>query len=75
VPPATPGYEIRIGGTVSDALLSCFTGMAGELVGGDTVLRGYVPDQVDLHRLLDRLQALGLEIILLRRLPPGHLES
>ena len=35
----------------------------------ETVLHGPVRDQSELHGLLDRIQALGLELIEVRRLP------
>jgi hypothetical protein len=43
--------------------------MAGDLEPVETVLHGPVRDQPQLHGLLDRIQALGLETIEVRRLP------
>ena len=63
-------YEIRIRGRVSRALLDSFEGMSSELEPVETVLHGPVRDQAELHGLLDRIQALGLELIEVRRLPP-----
>jgi hypothetical protein len=63
-------YAIRVRGRLSDAVLSLFDGMASDVAGGDTVLRGPVADQVQLHRLLDLIRSLGLELIELRRTPP-----
>jgi hypothetical protein len=37
----------------------------------ETVLHGPVQDQSSLHGLLDRIQALGLELVEIRRLPPS----
>jgi len=62
-------YEIRIRGRVSAALLDSFEGMASDLEPVETVLHGPVRDQSELHGLLDRIQALGLELIEVRRLP------
>jgi hypothetical protein len=43
----------------------------------ETVLHGPVQDQAELYGLLDRIQALGLELVEVRRLPdppPGEPE-
>lgn len=71
----TAGYEIHIKGRVSEQLLSAFEGMdatVGSVQPVETVLRGPVLDQAALHGLLDRIQALGLELVEVRRLrePP-----
>jgi hypothetical protein len=69
--PPVPRYEIRVRGRVSDATLSSFEGMDVETAPTETVLHGPVVDQTGLHGLLDRIQALGLELIEVRRLPSG----
>jgi hypothetical protein len=66
-----PRYEIRVRGRVSDATLSMLEGMEADLAPAETVLHGPVVDQARLHGLLDRIQALGLELIEVRRLPSG----
>jgi hypothetical protein len=62
-------YEIRIKGRVSRALLASFEGMESDLEPVETVLHGPVRDQAELHGVIDRIQALGLELIEVRRLP------
>jgi len=62
-------FEIRIRGTVSAATLESFERMESTLEPAETVLRGPVRDQAELHGLIDRVQALGLELIEVRRLP------
>jgi hypothetical protein len=62
-------YELRIRGRVTEALLSSFEGMSSSLEPVETVLHGPVRDQAELHGLIDRIQALGLELIEVRRLP------
>jgi hypothetical protein len=62
-------YEIRVKGRVSRALLDSFEGMRSELEPVETVIHGPVRDQAELHGLIDRIQALGLELVELRRLP------
>ncbi len=64
-------YEIHVKGRVSEQLLSAFEGMDATVQSKsmETVLRGPVLDQAALHGLLDRIQALGLELIEVRRLP------
>ncbi len=64
---STAAYEIRIKGRVSEQLLSVFEGMEASEQTVETVLRGPISDQAALHGLLDRIQALGLELIEVRR--------
>jgi hypothetical protein len=67
----TASYEIHIKGRMSAQLISVFEGMDATVQSEsvETVLRGPVLDQAALHGLLDRIQALGLELIEVRRLP------
>jgi hypothetical protein len=62
-------YEIRVKGQVSEQVLSAFAGMEATVYSSETVLRGPVIDQAALHGLLYRIQALGLELVEVRRLP------
>jgi hypothetical protein len=62
-------YEIRVRGRVTRSLLDSFEHMESELEPVETVLHGPVRDQAELHGLIDRIQALGLELIEVRRLP------
>jgi hypothetical protein len=64
-------YEIHVKGRVSEPLLSAFDGMDATVQSVETVLRGPLLDQAALYGLLDRIQALGLELIEVRRLPDG----
>jgi hypothetical protein len=62
-------FEIRIKGQVSEAVLASFEGLHGSVQPVETVLSGPVQDQAALHGLLDRIQALGLELVEVRQLP------
>ena len=68
---AEVSYEIRIRGRVSRAVLDAFEGFDSGVEPVETVLHGPVRDQAELHGLIDRVQALGLELIEVRRLPPN----
>jgi hypothetical protein len=69
-------YEIRVRGRLTDSLLAAFEGMRASVEPVETVLHGPVRDQAALHGLLDQIQALGLELVEVRRLPepPGEPE-
>jgi hypothetical protein len=67
--PTNVSYQIRIRGRISSALLESFEGMESEVEPVETVLHGPVRDQAELHGLIDRIQALGLELVEVRRLP------
>jgi hypothetical protein len=68
-------YEIRIRGRVSSAVLATFDPLESDVERVETILHGPVRDQAELHGLLHRLQALGLELIEVRRLPAGHTDD
>jgi hypothetical protein len=71
-------YEIRIKGRVGPSVLESFEDMESAIRPAETVLRGTVADQAQLHGLLERIQLLGLELIEIRQVPggpgsePGH---
>jgi hypothetical protein len=69
MPATDASYQIRVRGRVSAALLESFERMQSEIEPVETVLHGPVRDQAELHGLIDRIQALGLELIEVRRLP------
>jgi hypothetical protein len=60
-------YEIRIRGVLSETLLAAFPGLRGEIVNGETLLTGTLPDLAALYGLLAQIEALGLELLELRR--------
>jgi monoterpene epsilon-lactone hydrolase len=60
-------YEIRVCGQLGNTMLAAFPEMNSEVAGGQTVLSGAVVDQSALYGLLSRLEALGLELIEVRR--------
>ena len=62
-------YEIRIRGRVSQTVLDTFDHMESSVERVETILHGPVRDQAELHGLLHRVQALGLELVEVRRLP------
>jgi hypothetical protein len=62
-------YEIRVSGRLSDALAGSL-GLHAEVHPVETTLHGEVRDRVELHTLLDKLDALGIEVVELRRTRP-----
>jgi hypothetical protein len=51
---------------------SAFPALRARANGGDTVLTGVLADQAALYGVLAEVEALGLELIEVRRLPPGE---
>ena len=64
-------HEIRVRGRLGTTMLRAFPALHAETRDGDTFLRGAVADQAALHGVLAQIEALGLELIELRRLPAG----
>jgi hypothetical protein len=65
---STVGYEIRIKGRLSDTVTDAFEDFTAAVKPAETVIRGEVRDQSELHGVLERIQSLGLELIEVRRL-------
>jgi hypothetical protein len=60
-------YEIRIRGLLGDTLRGAFPTLRAEVEGPETILAGELPDQAALHGVLDQIEALGLELLEVRR--------
>jgi hypothetical protein len=56
-------YELVVRGRLSERLASAFDGLTVESAEGQTVLSGRFLDQSQLHGVLDRLRALGIELV------------
>jgi hypothetical protein len=66
-PPAN--YEIRVRGHLGATMRRAFSALRAQTRGQDTLLRGVVADQSALHGVLAQIEALGLELLEVRRLP------
>lgn len=62
-------YEIRIKGALSDRVTDTFGGCTTAVKPAETVIRGRLRDQAELHGMLERVRSLGLDLIEVRRLP------
>jgi hypothetical protein len=63
-------YRIRIRGRLGETICSAFPVLRARTSGGDTVLIGPLPDRAALHGVLAEIEALGLELLEVHRLPP-----
>ncbi len=63
----TTRYEIRIRGRLTASLYSAFDPLIAHVEPTETVLCGRIEDQAALHGVLQRIEALGLELVELRR--------
>jgi hypothetical protein len=69
--PAAAPYLIRINGRLGATVLSAFPAMAPHHHGGHTVLTGLL-DRSALYGVLAEIEALGLDLLELRKLTPGR---
>ena len=67
--PAPARYAIRVNGHLGATVLSAFPAMAAQQDGAQTVLTGLL-DQAALHGVLADIEALGLDLVEVRR--PGR---
>ena len=63
-------YEIRVLGSIGPAAREAFADMDVDVEPTSTVLSGSL-EQSDLHAMLDRVRALGLELVDVRQAPPA----
>jgi hypothetical protein len=68
VDPASARYLIRINGHLGPTLLSAFPALVARRQGPDTVLTGAL-DRSALYGVLAEIEALGLELLEVRRKP------
>ena len=69
--PPPQRYEIRVRGHLGATMRRAFSDLHAEIQDGDTLLQGAIADQSALHGVLSQIEALGLELLELRRLPHG----
>ena len=67
--PAPAMYTIRIHGHLGATALSAFPAMASQQHGADSVLTGLL-DRSALYGVLAEIEALGLDLVEVRRLTP-----
>jgi len=72
-PAGRPAYRYRIcvRGCLGETIRSAFPALQAQASGGDTVLTGPLPDRAALYGVLAQIEALGLELLEVRRLPPA----
>jgi len=70
-------YAIRIKGRLGATALSAFPSMAYQMMGGETVLTGWLEDRSALFGVLVQIEGLGLELLEVRqvRTSPQSRES
>jgi hypothetical protein len=64
-------YEIRVRGPIGPTMMQAFPTLAASRSGQDTLLTGWLPDQCALYGVIYQLEALGLQLQEIRRLPTG----
>ena len=64
-------YQVRVRGHLGTVMRRAFPALHAETEGKDTLLQG-VADQAALHGVLAQIEALGLELLEVRRLPGGN---
>ena len=62
-------YEIRVRGHLGSRVLRAFPALVAQRRGGDTLLSGSLQDQAAVYGVIATLEALGLELLELRRVP------
>ena len=64
-------YAIRIKGQLGATALSAFPSMAYQMMGGETVLTGWLQDRSALFGVLAQIERLGLELLEVRQVRAG----
>jgi hypothetical protein len=64
-------YQFRVRGHLGQTMRIAFPELSARLDGDDTVLSGTLPDQAAVYGVLAGIEALGLELIEVRRVTGG----
>ena len=64
-------YHIRVRGRLGQTILCTFPALRAQASRGDTVLTRPLADRAALYGVLAEIEALGLELLEVRRLPPA----
>jgi hypothetical protein len=73
--PQPQHYKIRVRGHLGETIRSGFPTLQIRTQGDDTMLTGVLTDQAALYGVLAEFEALGLELIEVRRLPPHRTDE
>jgi hypothetical protein len=65
-------YEIRVRGPIGPTMMQAFPALIATRSGQDTVLTGSLADQSALYGVINQLDALGLELLEIRRPKSGE---
>lgn len=65
----TRRYEIRVRGPIGPTMMQAFPTLAASRSAQDTLLIGSLPDESALYGVIHELEALGLQLLGIRRLP------
>ena len=60
-------YEIRVRGPIGPTIMQAFPTLTATRSGQDTLLTGSLPDQSALYGVINQLEALGLQLLEIRR--------
>ena len=63
-------YEIRVSGHLGPTLLTAFPAFMPQQQGAETVLTGLLPDAAALYGVLAEVEALGLDLLEVRKVRP-----
>lgn len=67
-------YEILVRGPLGPTIMQAFPTLAASRSGQDTALSGSLADQCALYGVIHQLEALGLQLLEIRRLPTSSAE-
>ena len=62
-------YRIVVRAEIGERFAAAFEGMEVKISEGRTIITGEVVDQSHLHGILDRINALGLELVSVQPVP------
>jgi len=60
-------YQFRVRGRLGETLLAAFPELRAQPLRSETLLAGQLPDQAALFSVLGRIEALGLELLVVLR--------